>query len=147
MMRRYIRHPVEIPVNITVSNHSLVEVDVSSFSNQSLSNISEGGLAFCLYTPIKKGMKVSVSMPTISPVLCATGTAVWCKPFEDIYEVGVQFADNNEAFKARMVAQLSHIEHYKDTVQSKEGRYLSRDEAALEWIVQHAEEFALAMGQ
>lgn len=45
-----------------------------------------------------------------------------------------------------MVAQLSYIEYYRGTIYSTEGRYLSCDDAAFEWIDQNAEAFSAGMG-
>ena len=42
------------------------------------------------------------------------------------------------AFAVRMIEQVCHIEQYRQQVSKKEGRELSRDGAALEWITQHA---------
>lgn len=43
---------------------------------------------------------------------------------------------------ARMRAQCKQIEQYRITVMRDQGRRLSVDEAALEWIANYAEEFA-----
>ena len=42
------------------------------------------------------------------------------------------------AFRARMEAQCGQIEKYRLTVLRDEGRRLSRDEAAMEWIERYA---------
>ena len=44
-------------------------------------------------------------------------------------------------FRARMVEQVCHIEQYKHQVLKKEGRKLSGEEAALEWIQKYAPQF------
>ena len=44
-------------------------------------------------------------------------------------------------FLARMEAQCHQIERYRLDVLRNEGRELSRDEAALEWIERYAEGF------
>lgn len=46
------------------------------------------------------------------------------------------------AFRARMQAQCKKIEQYKDAVFESQGRRLSWDEAALEWIERYAEAFS-----
>ena len=40
-----------------------------------------------------------------------------------------------------MVEQLCHIEHYRNEVNRKEGRDISSEEAATEWIAQFADKF------
>lgn len=47
-----------------------------------------------------------------------------------------------DAFRARMQDQCCLIERYRLGIMKNEGRDLSRDEAALEWIQLHAESFS-----
>ncbi len=47
-----------------------------------------------------------------------------------------------DPFLGRMEAQCCQIRRYRREILNKEGRYLSHDEAALEWIERHAENFA-----
>jgi hypothetical protein len=47
-----------------------------------------------------------------------------------------------DPFAGRMEAQCCQIRRYRREVLSKEGRHLSHDEAALEWIERYAENFA-----
>ena len=46
-----------------------------------------------------------------------------------------------DAFLARMVEQICHIEDYRQSVCRVEGRRLSAEEAAVEWIAQYAAQF------
>ena len=138
-MRKFIRHPAAIPIDIAVDEQA-------GAAPVSLENISAGGLAFKLLKPVAVGCQLSISMPQIWPDYCATGTVVWCHESDCGYEAGVQFAQSNEAFKARMVAQFCQIEDYRRDINHSEGRRLSSEEAAREWIVQYAEEFAETIG-
>ena len=45
-------------------------------------------------------------------------------------------------FRARMEAQCGQIDEYRMMVLRDEGRRLSRDEAAMEWIERHAATYA-----
>jgi hypothetical protein len=54
----------------------------------------------------------------------------------------VQFIDADEAYRTRMVEQVSHIEEYRRSVERLEGRELSAEEAAFEWIHRFAAHFA-----
>jgi hypothetical protein len=47
-----------------------------------------------------------------------------------------------DPFLGRMEAQCCQIRRYRREILNKEGRHLSHDEAALEWIERHAESFA-----
>ena len=57
------------------------------------------------------------------------------------YEVGVEFVMPDDEYRARMVEQLCYIEHYKRRVQAREGRELSGEQAAREWIEKYAAHF------
>ena len=48
---------------------------------------------------------------------------------------------NQESFRKRMEAQCSQIERYRAKVMYNEGRFLSQNEAATEWIARYAKVF------
>ena len=85
-------------------------------------------------------------MPEVWPDYSATGKVVWCREASLGYEAGVQFDVPDESFKARMVAQFCQIEDYRRELREREGRNLSSEEAAREWIMRYAAEFADTMG-
>jgi hypothetical protein len=57
------------------------------------------------------------------------------------YEVGIAFRGAAERYRARMVEQICHIEAYREAVARHEGRALSGDVAAAEWISRYAASF------
>ena len=65
----------------------------------------------------------------------------WCQNEGGQYAVGVQFLDSEEAFRVRMVEQVCHIESYRRDIAEREGRQLTAEEAALEWIGRYASSF------
>jgi hypothetical protein len=81
-----------------------------------LRNYSFGGL--CCISPrrLPPGTAVEIEIPDIQPT-----------------EV--------EAFESRMAEQLCHIESYRRRVSLLEGRELSPDEAASEWIIEYAQRY------
>jgi hypothetical protein len=132
-MRKYIRHPSDIPI----------EFDVQELSGcrERLRNISLGGVAFTSTRRLPIGSAVEISIPVVDPTFRARARVAWCLTRKDCFDVGVQFVDEDDAFRARMVEQLCHIEHYKREVLAREGRPLSGEEAAMEWIGKFAGEF------
>jgi len=130
-MREFRRHSTDIPVNI-------LGKDVALESDRPLYNVSYGGLACYSGVLFQPGELVSVHISHVDPPFEANGIVVWCDPVENGYEVGIQFNEGREAFAARMVAQVCQIEQYKIDVLEKEGRELSGDEAALEWVEKNA---------
>ena len=73
--------------------------------------------------------------------ITVTGTIVWCRKTNRHFEVGVRFADENTEFAVRMIEQICHINHYQRQILEREGRQLSGEEAALEWVARFARDF------
>ena len=88
------------------------------------------------------GGVVEVRIPSVRPPFAARARVVWCRPGAHGFELGVAFLDAADAFRARMVEQVCHIEAYRQAVYRQEGRDLSGREAAAEWIAKHAADFA-----
>ena len=133
-MRRYIRHPSDIPIQFVLG-------DVVAHQREYLNDISQGGLSFRAHTPIEPGSSILIQIPISNPTFEATGVVVWCKKNSGQFDVGVKFTDMKTEFKVRMVEQVCHIEQYKKEVLEREGRELSGEDAALEWIKSHAADF------
>ena len=100
-----------------------------------------GGLCFRSKRYLEAGTKISIKIPLTTPVFEGMGVVAWCQPKAEQYEVGVQFIDEKTGFRARMVEQVCHIEHYKCEIREKEGRELTGEEAAIEWIRKYARDF------
>ena len=147
-MRKFIRHPSCIPIQIAIDEGGAgaAEADSHVPSEVNMTNVSAGGLAFTLLHPVSNGARITISMPEVWPDYSATGTVVWCREAASGFEAGVQFPEPDESFKARMVAQFCQIEDYRREMREREGRSLSSEEAAREWIVRYAEEFANTIG-
>lgn len=132
-MRKYIRHPSDIPIDFRIQ-------DMPAY-HEALRNISLGGLAFRSTQRLPIGSVLELSISAVEPAFRAQAQVAWCLKRKEDYEIGVQFVDRDDAFRARMVEQVCHIEHYKREVLQREGRRLSGEQAALEWIGKFAAEF------
>ena len=132
--RRFIRHPADIPIEFSAT-------DGEPVSRAHARDVSFGGLAFQTDHCPGKGTIIHLRIPTVSPSFETRGVVVWCQRLGERYEVGVRFLDSSEAFKARMVEQICHIEQYKRDVLQREGRKLSGGAAAREWIEKYAANF------
>jgi len=134
-MRSYIRHPSGMPIN--------VRLDESNSNNpENLNNIGYGGLSFNSQTPMQPGMMVSLSVPVTHGEVESRGRVAWCHDVEGGgYEIGVEFMDAGDFYTVRMVEQVCHIEHYKESERQKQGRELSCQQAAEEWIEKYAADF------
>lgn len=133
-MRQYLRHPTDIPLQFR-------RTGTDGGTREVLRNVGHGGLCFRAGHAIASGTMLHLTIPLHSESFEADGTVVWCRPTTDGFEIGVRFADDETEFAVRMVEQACHIEHYKCEVLAREGRRLSGEEAAAEWIARYAKDF------
>ena len=106
-----------------------------------LHNISLGGVCFETPEYLERGTLVIIRIALVQPIFEENAIVVWSRKVNGDYEVGVQFQDKDSRFRARMVEQVCHIEQYKRNVFAQEGRNLSGEEAAREWITKYAARF------
>lgn len=137
MPRRFIRHPAAIPIHICNVAHK------NEIENQDVKtrDVSAGGLSCesaCLMNP---GEAVEVEITIEPPPFKTIGHVVWCKHEGSHYLIGIGFADLATAYAVRMVEQVCYIEQYRQEIWRKEGRELTTEQAALEWISEHAHDF------
>lgn len=133
-MRQYVRHPSNIPIDYQIE-------DNHDSGTRLLQNISHGGL--CLSAPdyIEPGKIIHIRIDIQKPYFEAAGTVVWCRSGDSGYEIGIRFDDADTEFSVRMVEQICHIEQYRRDAFVNEGRTLSSEQAAEEWISGHAKDF------
>ena len=134
-MRQFIRHPVDVPVEIRAGGSGTATALHTH-------DISLGGLALQSGFAVAVGSIVDICIACVQPPFAAHARVAWCRARDDQgFELGVTFLDAEDAFLARMVEQVCHIEEYRKSVQRIEQRVLSSEEAALEWIDKHAARF------
>lgn len=132
--RRFIRHTMDVPIQ--------VEEASAAASPERTVDLSVGGLSFesdhC--PPIDRVIRLRI--PTVEPPFVGEGRVVWCqRERTGRFVVGVQFLDAETAFRSRMVEQVCSIEKYRRDVEQQEGRILSSQEAAAEWVGKFAGRF------
>ncbi len=135
-MRHFIRHPLGIPIECHKAHCNPCQLNT-------LKDISIGGLCFQTPNALERGCLIRIMIPVREPPFEVTGVIVWCRRVNDRYYVGVRFADASTAFSVRMIEQVCHICHYQQEVLEKEGRSLSGQEAAAEWVSKYAQNFPL----
>jgi hypothetical protein len=133
-VRQFIRHPFDVTIRYTVG-------EVIADAENRTKNISEGGLCFKSPTPIAMRSLIHIEIPIQNPPFKIDGVVVWCRPVDKHYEVGVKFEDDSRSFALRMVEQACHIKHYQQEVLQTQGRELSTEQAASEWISIYAQVF------
>lgn len=133
--REFIRHPTDIPIEYYF-------IDTPVCYSDSIESISLSGLSFSTVDYIEPNKWLKLHIPIKEDFFELSAKVRWCKPSKDKqYLVGVTFISSNDAYAARMVEQVCQIEHYKKQIQQNEGRILTCDEAAAEWIEKYAESF------
>lgn len=138
-MRRFIRHPSGIPIHYQVNESSKRRV-------RPLKNIGVGGLCFVADRPLTPGLKIHIRIPlefrpNEDAGFDAEGYVAWCTAERDQYAIGVEFNEGASQFCVRMVEQVCHIEEYRANAKLYQGRELSSEEAAKEWVEQFASTF------
>lgn len=131
-MRKFIRHPSDIPISITVEN---------KHTRSPLRDISEGGLSFFNAEHLPIGTRITLSIPVYQDNFSANGIVIWSKKTGYGFETGVRFEDSSTEYAVRMVEQVCHIEQYRKDIYKNENRKLSSQEAAQEWISNNAGNF------
>ena len=118
-----------------------VEDENDETVDQTITNVSLGGLAFMSQTPLEVLQRVRICIPLLRQDNHLVGNVVWCEKNTRGYEVGIEFEKSRDVFRLRMIEQICHIEHYRKEVERLEGRMLTSQEAAGEWIPKYAGDF------
>ena len=137
-IRKFIRHPSDAPIQVTLD---WAEEENDETVDQTITNVSLGGLAFVSQTPFEVLQRVRVCIPLLQQDNHLIGNVVWCEKSGRNYEIGIEFEKSRDVFRLRMIEQICHIEHYRKEVERLEGRELSAQEAAGEWISKFAGDF------
>jgi hypothetical protein len=132
--REFLRHTVDVPLEVDRVG------ETSPQPGQGV-NVSYGGLAFWTTECPSVGEILELRIPTVEPPFESRARVAWCRPEAGKYLVGVQFLDARAAFQSRMVQQVCSIESYRKQVEEREGRVLTTQEAADEWIDRYAGRF------
>lgn len=137
-MREFIRHPTDIPIEYELC-------DVGDYRKEYLKEVGHGGLSFrsCVFLEPCSVIRINISFH--KPPFSADGIVVWCRKNEEnedgCYDVGVEFEEKKTEYALRMVEQICYIEHYKKEILAEDGRKLTGEEAAIEWINKYAKNF------
>lgn len=133
-MRRFIRHPTDFPILV-------FSMDSSNGDQASLCDIGQGGLACHLPRELGPGATVTLGIPSLVQDYRVSGKVIRCSRCSNGYRVGIQFNDETESFKSKMVEQVCQIEHYRQELR-RDGRDLDSETAAREWIERFGSQFA-----
>ncbi|MDX8403906.1 MAG: PilZ domain-containing protein [Mariprofundaceae bacterium] len=129
-----IHHPEQVPVEIQA-------LDCSESYSEPVDGSCLGELAIHCLSSFRVGAVVELHVPMFDSGILLHGHVIWFHKAGGGYLIGISFQSEDEAFRMRMVEQLCHIEAYRKDVAAKQGRILTREEAAAEWIARYSEDF------
>ena len=127
----YIRHPDEIPIELEASSQQLT----LNTGQQTL------GLICHSDSMLNEGCPVELRVPHVEPSLRLAGRVNWCRAYGPGFELGINFDTPDTAMRMRMLEQLCQIHQYRLDIKKWEGRELSPEAAAQEWIERFAANF------
>lgn len=130
-----IRHPRQIPLEIRVAPPK---------SDQSDSRSQQGcppTLVFDCKRKIRVGSTIIVHIRCERGGGRVLGRVAWLIRSLHGYIIGMALYDEHEAFRMRMLEQVCHIEAYRQEAIEREGREMTNEEAAREWISSYAAHF------
>lgn len=133
-MRKFIRHPVDIPIEINLSEHTHNKTAPAK-------NFSVSGLCFKSQNCFEKDKTLVIKIPIINPNFEIQGKVVRCLRKKNHVEIGIEFLNLNDLHQIRMIEQICYIKQYQNDIAHSEGRELSDRQAAVEWIQKYAENF------
>ncbi len=133
-MRSYVRYPSGLPVSV-----SLEEVVASE--TLYLNNISRGGLSFNSMVALEVGTVIRLRIPPNRPLFEVPGKVVWCKKMSLQYVIGVEFINADDKARTQIIEMVFRIDGYRRKLLEQEGRGLTHQQAALEWIEKYWADF------
>jgi hypothetical protein len=135
--RKAARFPPNVPIEVELEIGKNI-----SIGKEYLNDISLDGLSFKFNFNIESGKDININIPLDKSVFRIKARVMWSEQVEGGYKIGVRFTDSSDAFKAKIYKQLVQIEAYKYQVLEAEGRDLTFNEAAKEWIEKYAKKFS-----
>ncbi|TBR44875.1 energy transducer TonB [Marinomonas agarivorans] len=128
---KFVAHPEDIPIHIEEVGYIQDKAhDVNGF----------GGISYLCEKSYRTGQSVQIKLTEIDPDFCVVGRIFKCEKEEGVFRIFIEFPKKEDCYCVRMIEQLSHIEHYRRQAK-KQGRRLSFNEAAIEWIQKFAASF------
>lgn len=138
--RKYTRHDSNLPLEVVLG-------EVVASESLYLNNISEGGLSFTAMQELKPGTLVTMRLPLKRPMFEVHGKVMWCRKVGLQFPVGVEFIGLDAGARQLLVEMVKRIEDYRLQAGEKEGRTLTAQQAALEWLDTRARDFLAAVAK
>lgn len=131
--KRFIRHPRGFPARFRRAWRAPVELGRPRGDRL--------GLLLSTRRYVRPGTPLAVSIEAAGEQHGFEAEVVLMRQRGSRFEMGLWMGDEDESYRLRMVEQVCHIEAYRRRVEREEGRSLSSETAALEWIERYAGSF------
>jgi len=97
------RHIAQIPIDYKIHGEQRERTDHTK-------NISFGGLCFQTQSYIKPGTVLILKFPTFNPKIEVGGKIVWCSQKKDYVDIGVQFFEENDTYRVKIVEEIYYLQ-------------------------------------
>lgn len=125
----YIQHPKNIALEI-----------LSVPDTEPRTDILPLGLICHQSEPQTVGSQIILKHPALPENQPIEASVVWCRRQKSGYQIALGFRTEEDLYRIRMLEQLCHIQLYQKEMK-QEGRKLSAEGAAVEWISKYAAHF------
>lgn len=136
-IRKHIRHVTGIPIEVSLEYHQDYQA-----SEDTITNVSLGGLCFVADDRLEIDEAIQVRFPLLDEETQIDGKVVWCNKTTKGYEVGLEFNDPDEVERLKMIEQIRQIENFRNQQEQQDGRKMSSEQAAREWVSKYAGDFS-----
>lgn len=128
-IRRHVRHVTGIPIEVSLDYQQNYQA-----AEDTITNVSLGGLCFVANDRLDINESIQVRFPVLDEETLIDGKVVWCNKTAKGYEVGLEFNNPAEVERLKMIDQIRQIEDFRNDTERQDGRKLSSEQAAREWI-------------
>jgi c-di-GMP-binding flagellar brake protein YcgR len=139
--RKFFRHPIQVPIKLRLSPRAGEAVSQSR-------DLSLGGLNFIWPKKLTRGTFLDITIPVKEKFFELRAKVVYSREDRKTahYSTGVRFVDFPSAFKARLAEEVLQILEYQKAVSRRLGHDVSEEEAAAQWVREHASRFPAVAG-
>ncbi|MDD5060592.1 MAG: PilZ domain-containing protein [Candidatus Omnitrophica bacterium] len=136
--RRFIRHPISLPLV-----YKVIKPNTSADGKSETKNISIGGLSFPSKKAVQPDSMIAIRMPFEDKVFNIKAKVVRCENNSEtkLYDIAVNFFRLHEAFKVKMIEQIYLIAEYRDLLILQSGKEVSLEEASRKWVKRFSKRF------
>ena len=134
--RKFFRHPIQVPIRLKPLEKSLSTVSRSV-------DLSLGGLNFIWPKKLSKGLLLDITIPVKEKLFEIRAKVAYSREDRKTarYSTGVTFVDFPSAFKARLAEEVLEILQFRKLISRDKGHEVSEEEAASQWVREHAARF------